>query len=591
MNHEKDRISKALRLIPGVGRSKADRIVNSGFDSLENLKEICERDLVSIDGIGKSTASKISSVIERCRERGFEFCGQCGYFLDGESCAVCGTQVMNIHPKEIEVLGDHREECTNCGYMKDDEHCPVCDISKKDVDEPMEIALETEDLCKDCGAFMTEVDEGCTICGHLSMEVPPEREKDFFCGQCGAFVDEEMPLCTICGSDLSSNRKKLDTPRITMYPSEILERISQGIENTTVCDNCGAFMPGEEGVCSICGSPLMVIPEEPVVEEVTEEHVLEEGTEEPVVGEEDMPTGEEVDSIMVKVEELIDGMREEPIDLSELERLTSMIREEKEKGNMEFAYRMALKVINMCGDFRNYLNVSSELREELADFVRNGWEYQTYKEEMNLSKRKMEMCHTEEGLEHITTLLEKVKVKRVELESLQGIKDGIKEVVPEISRLLTVAAGMYLPLQEDIKHLYNALMAFDKGDLEKTLTILREVRDQLEDKVGRKGISDLERTMKIVRSLGIDLPEIDESMERGDLTKKVEGMIMEYLPEKLNSFMKKGVEQLELEKNKGKDTSRPLAHLKKVLARMKRKDYMEALEHVEGFNREMENLE
>lgn len=209
-------------------------------------------------------------------------------------------------------LGDDIKICGNCGRICqfEDVKCPLCgfvDDSGEDtvketiVDPRIDLARATSTLmkvldlkedpsvqltdtredvnvCMLCGAFVTENDDSCPICGgvvkdHSEIDISIDdviKDRDytdedlFICDACGAFVDNDMKYCGICMSDLEYARRKVhddvrDDELQKEYPVEAFfhgsETIEADSEEDNTCHFCGALFPEDSDRCPVCLSP------------------------------------------------------------------------------------------------------------------------------------------------------------------------------------------------------------------------------------------------------------------------------------------------------------------------------------------------
>jgi len=140
-------------------------------------------------------------------------------------------------------------------------------------------------LCENCGAFVSENADKCSVCGailsgvekgveqkeEISKEEEPVHPAIFICENCGAFVSEKAGKCEICGAILEKKETE-EAERIESIPQEMTEFR----ESPYVCMQCGAFVPHDATICPVCGAQLSVPEKVPsgVLERVIESSLV-----------------------------------------------------------------------------------------------------------------------------------------------------------------------------------------------------------------------------------------------------------------------------------------------------------------------------
>ncbi|GEM_PF-2933864 len=189
-------ILNALQQISGVGKTRAKKIVESGFDDIKKLEDADLDSFLSVEGIGENTAMDIYSALEDSKKSdgSLYLCGDCGAFVGANSdrCPECG--VMMVEEEE-----DEEEE-----FMGS--------VIEDDMDEEEGDSLY---LCSNCGSFISSEADECPYCGS-GLEVEDEEEIEgehpvvdeveeesedglFLCTNCGSFVGSDAKECTVCG--------------------------------------------------------------------------------------------------------------------------------------------------------------------------------------------------------------------------------------------------------------------------------------------------------------------------------------------------------------------------------------------------------
>jgi tetratricopeptide (TPR) repeat protein len=162
-------------------------------------------------------------------------CNNCGAFMmsDASRCDVCGTEMEESEEEEDEE-GD--EEL--------DDSLDSSDIEMGDLLSNQGMIL----LCSECGAFLGPNSEKCGICG-MSVEdmKPPEIEDSedvvsadsrlfsdgvlCICEECGAFLKQGSEECTICGKKVFQELEFVDE-KDTLVDEELHDLISEEIIET-----------------------------------------------------------------------------------------------------------------------------------------------------------------------------------------------------------------------------------------------------------------------------------------------------------------------------------------------------------------------
>ncbi len=308
---EKERsILKALQHISGVGRQKAQKILDSGITSLNQLEKADLDSFLRVDGIGEATAQDILETIEGSKKEdgGLYLCGECGAFVgeNSTSCPNCGigmeeevdeephiddeSQIQDNITEDTEE-GDSLYLCGNCGSFISDTllQCPFCGA---DLEDEKEETSETVDgsfmaqggleqdgeegelyLCTNCGSFVSESSDICTSCGFsfsdevVSTDVTPKeaddkkidelkREQEMELKPEEPFIDIEEDISEepeVDDSDIEELDKEIEEAlekELGMSASTI-RALSLG-GNIKLCSNCGRICEEGEETCPLC---------------------------------------------------------------------------------------------------------------------------------------------------------------------------------------------------------------------------------------------------------------------------------------------------------------------------------------------------
>ncbi|UCG69996.1 MAG: hypothetical protein JSV09_02980, partial [Thermoplasmata archaeon] len=161
-------------------------------------------------------------------------CNNCGAFINSnaERCGVCGTEMVENEDDfedEIDGEGDFDEDETSFG------------IETEDLLSNQGMIL----LCSECGAFLGSEATKCGICGIAVEDMKaPEIEEDeevasadsrlfsdgvlFICEECGAFLKQDSEECTICGTEVFQEVKFIHEEE-SLVKDEIDDLISEEI--------------------------------------------------------------------------------------------------------------------------------------------------------------------------------------------------------------------------------------------------------------------------------------------------------------------------------------------------------------------------
>jgi isoleucyl-tRNA synthetase len=150
--------SEALReftRVPGITPAKAMALFDAGYKSLAALRQATKQELVAVDGLDPTDASRIPDALAKAPPTPMP-------------CSVCGAPLP-----------------------RDARRCPRCG-------EP---TTEEADWCSRCGSAVMPGADACTVCGLPVVRerkgAPPSRVP---CASCGEMIPARAPRCPSCGA-------------------------------------------------------------------------------------------------------------------------------------------------------------------------------------------------------------------------------------------------------------------------------------------------------------------------------------------------------------------------------------------------------
>ncbi len=227
-----------------MGEKRTKKLFEEGF---ERIKEADGDDLMDIlkkAGIPLKIADEVKDRLET-RTR-LHLCPNCGAFVpaDAEVCPICGAD-LSAGEEEIDFTSTETNDITQ---LEDDLFFD---------DEPSSLYL-----CRVCGAFITDKNESCPVCG-ASM---PENRADMPVFVEDKLQDEERNIRSIQGFFGVQDISKLENIDATVLDS---------VTEVDICSSCGAFVRPEAEVCPVCGTPFIPEMDEEEERAVADEALME----------------------------------------------------------------------------------------------------------------------------------------------------------------------------------------------------------------------------------------------------------------------------------------------------------------------------
>ncbi len=565
------KIFKALKQIPRVGDKKAKKIVESGIDKIDKLKDADIGSFTSVEGIGKKTADQIFSSLNRTEKDGGDLylCQKCGSFFSSESstCPNCGEDPSDTTKNlEDDEKNGSLYMCDNCGSFVSSkaDRCPRCgfvfdedrieekptphDDNFDNIPSDEETTAESNKHEKEDPSFIPDPVEGMIL-----------GEDVRVCGNCGSMNNVDVGSCPICGSDFSEDVKVPEEPNIDEgLPEGVISGDREG--GVDMCSVCGAFMDPDSERCPICGSVVEATPDlemEPLEEDEKEEisicevcgylvkdsqkrcSICGSDLEKTRVSYSDIKDSsdinkddfqeitkkmeekayehsvKEVESLRNEIEQFLDRFRSKPISIGLIEEMSNNVKRKLDKGRLDEAYDIGIEAVEMCNNIEKFIHQEELLKKRLISIKKKGLDYQHYIEDIKESRKQIGKGRIKRSLSKQKEILHKLEEKE---EDIGNVKKRIKRLSSEIKSILNTSEVIGIDMEEERKKMAESFRKSKSGDLNQSFNLLQDLKDEVDNKLSKKLYQRLQKKRKNMKSLDdLDKDDIQNMVNRAEI--------------------------------------------------------------------------
>jgi uncharacterized repeat protein (TIGR01451 family) len=222
----KEKSSKKLSSLPGVGKTRAKALENAGLKTIEDVAAARREDLAKINNMGPALAEKL---IKSAKEALIAP-------KDSEE-----TESRWLSEKNSLFI------CPACGSLASSGavNCPKCDARFEEDDE-VELALEAE---------LDEIEDKATDGFWYKDEA-----KLFLCPSCGSLAAAGSKKCPSCDVEFEQEDKLVDIPLVRTEESKEEEKDGFWYRDDAklfLCPSCGSLAAAGSKSCPRCGAQFV----------------------------------------------------------------------------------------------------------------------------------------------------------------------------------------------------------------------------------------------------------------------------------------------------------------------------------------------
>lgn len=412
-----------------------------------------------------------------------------------DECPSCGLDRIIIELEEMD--GD--VDTDKLDDMLEDEEgiemvfqCPICD---KEVEGDI-------DTCPNCGAIFADDDSLL----HEELELSDEEiDKELGLDEeLELFVEEEIE------TDDDSEEEDLE---LSIDDELDLDEELDLMEDTEIEDELD--LTDEDDAL------------EPEDLDLLLGRIKEEGD---TISETKVTVPDELHEMSEEANNMVNQLKKQNISVDMMEKLLEESLSMQNEGDYDGAERMVLESIKLGEGMKNFIKEADEIKKEIEEFERRGWDPDPLRKGLESAKRNVESGLMNKGFEKLDKIKDEIKEKKQEFSTLSQRKKEINSVVSDLNSILNAAKMVKLPLKAERKLISNALVASKTGDVNKALEWLLKSRDS--------------STKKIDKQISGELKDLEDRIQDDPQMEKFEDVLLDVRDAKVDGDYTKAADQL-----------------------------------------------